>query len=85
MAISSSGCSPNIVNALSFARDNGIRTIALTGFTGGDLQSIADVAIHVDCTNYGVVEDMHQAIMHAIAQFVRQSRMTPSAIAATTF
>lgn len=85
VAISSSGCSPNIVNALSFAHANDIRTIALTGFTGGDLKSIADVVIHVDCTNYGVIEDMHQAIMHAIAQFVRQSRMTPSAIAATTF
>jgi len=85
VAISSSGCSPNIINALQFARDNDIRTIALTGFTGGDLKSIADVAIHVDCTNYGVIEDLHQSIMHAIAQFVRQSRMTPSAIAATTF
>jgi D-sedoheptulose 7-phosphate isomerase/D-glycero-D-manno-heptose 1,7-bisphosphate phosphatase len=85
VAISSSGCSPNIINALSFARDNDIRTIALTGFTGGDLKSIADVTIHVDCINYGVVEDLHQAIMHSIAQFVRQSRMTPGAIAATTF
>jgi phosphoheptose isomerase len=85
VAISSSGCSENIINALSFARDNEMRTIALTGFTGGDLKSIADVAIHVDCTNYGVVEDLHQAIMHSIAQFIRQSRMNPSAVAATTF
>jgi len=85
IAISSSGCSSNIINALTFAHQHGMRTIALTGFSGGDLESITDVAIHVDCTNYGVVEDMHQAVMHAIAQYLRQSRMTPSAIAASTF
>ena len=85
IAISSSGCSPNIINALAFARDHGLHTIALTGFSGGDVKSMADVAIHVDCTNYGVVEDLHQAIMHAIAQYVRQSRMTPGAIATSTF
>ena len=38
--------------------------------------AVAEVAIHVDCTNYGVVEDLHQAIMHALAQYIRQSRMT---------
>ena len=85
VAISSSGRSQNIVRALTFAREHDIRTIALTGFSGGDVTSIADVAIHVDCTNYGVVEDLHQAVMHAIAQYVRQSRMTADAIAATTF
>jgi D-sedoheptulose 7-phosphate isomerase/D-glycero-D-manno-heptose 1,7-bisphosphate phosphatase len=85
IAISSSGCSPNIVNALAFAREHGLHTIALTGFSGGDVKSMADVAIHVDCTNYGVVEDLHQAVMHAIAQYVRQSRMTPGAIATSTF
>ncbi len=85
IAISSSGCSPNIIQALTFARAHGIHTIALTGFSGGEVKSIADVAIHVDCTNYGVVEDLHQALMHAIAQYLRQSRMSPSAIAASTF
>jgi phosphoheptose isomerase len=85
IAISSSGCSANIIQALTFAREHDIRTIALTGFGGGDTRSMADVAIHVDCTNYGVVEDLHQAVMHAIAQYVRQSRMSPSAIATSTF
>jgi D-sedoheptulose 7-phosphate isomerase/D-glycero-D-manno-heptose 1,7-bisphosphate phosphatase len=85
IAISSSGCSANIIHALTYAREHDIRTIALTGFGGGDTRAMAEVAIHVDCTNYGVVEDLHQAVMHAIAQFVRQSRMSPSAIATSTF
>lgn len=85
IAISSSGRSPNIVRAVSWAGDNGMRTIALTGFDGGAARTGSDVGIHVDCTNYGIVEDLHQAAMHAMAQYIRQSRMSPAAIADTTF
>ena len=84
-AVSSSGRSPNIVRAVTWARDNGVSTIALTGFSGGGARQAADIAIHVDHDNYGVVEDLHQAITHALAQFLRQSRMTPEAIASTVF
>jgi phosphoheptose isomerase len=85
VAISSSGCSPNIVSALRWAAANGLRTIAFTGFAGGEARLTADVAIHVDSANYGIVEDLHQAAMHAAAQYIRQSRMSAAAIAATTF
>jgi phosphoheptose isomerase len=85
IAISSSGRSENILQAIRCARRRGIRTIALTGFTGGRARMLADVAVHVDCTNYGVVEDLHQTIMHTMAQYVRQSRMTSDVIATTTF
>ncbi|HUJ04635.1 MAG TPA: SIS domain-containing protein [Streptosporangiaceae bacterium] len=85
IAISSSGRSANIVNALKWARQHGVTTIALTGFGGGRAREIAEVAVHVDAANYGIVEDMHQAIMHALAQFIRQSRMTTDAIAAHVF
>lgn len=85
VAISSSGRSPNIVRALTWARDNGLHTIAITGFEGGEAKTLADVAIHFECTNYGVVEDLHQAVMHALAQYIRQSRMTAEMISATVF
>ncbi len=85
IAVSSSGRSPNIVCALAWARDNGLRTIALTGFAGGDARRLADVSIHVEAANYGIVEDLHQAIMHALAQFIRQSRMTAEAITSNVF
>lgn len=85
MAVSSSGRSANIVRALTWARDNGLHTIALTGFDGGDARTVADVSIHVDGANYGVVEDLHQAVMHALAQYIRQSRMTADTIATTKF
>jgi phosphoheptose isomerase len=85
MAVSSSGRSPNIVHALRWARENGLGTIALTGFEGGPARTIADAAIHVDCRNYGIIEDLHQAVMHALAQHIRQSRMSAEAISANVF
>jgi len=85
IAISSSGSSPNILHALQWARDNGLRTIALTGFGGGDARFIAEIAVHVDCANYGIVEDLHQSIMHAMAQYIRQTRMNADAIASNIF
>jgi phosphoheptose isomerase len=85
VAISSSGRSANIVRALTWARGNGLHTIAITGFEGGQARILADAAIHFECTNYGIVEDLHQAVMHALAQYIRQSRMTAETISATVF
>lgn len=85
IAISASGQSPNIVEALTWARDNGLKTIALTGFTGGAAAALADVCVHVKSENYGVVEDVHQSVMHALAQFIRLSHMDEAAVGRTKF
>lgn len=85
LAVSSSGRSPNIVRVLAWARDQGLRTIAVTGFDGGAARATAEISVHVDCANYGIVEDLHQAIMHALAQYIRQSRMSAAAISMTVF
>jgi len=76
IAISSSGASPNIVSALRWARESRVRTIAMTGFAGGAAAELADVVLHVDAQNYGVVEDVHQSLMHALAQYIRHRRLT---------
>jgi len=85
LAVSSSGRSANIVRVLTWAREQGRRTIAVTGFDGGSARTIAEVSVHVDCTNYGIIEDLHQAIMHALAQYIRQSRMSADAISMSVF
>jgi phosphoheptose isomerase len=85
IAVSSSGRSPNIVRALEWATAHDMRTIAMTGFSGGRSRELADVSIHIESSNYGVIEDAHQACMHLLAQFVRQSRMTDEAIARSIF
>lgn len=85
ITISSSGDSENIVRAVRRARDLGLKTIALTGFQGGRSAAEADVNIHVAAANYGVVEDMHQSVMHVLAQFIRQLRMPSELIPVRKF
>lgn len=86
MAISSSGNSPNIAAAIEAAKAIGMTVIAMTGFDGGAAARMADVSLHVRADNYGLVEDVHQALMHLLAQFVRQRHLTdPSAIGRIKF
>lgn len=75
IAISSSGSSPNIVSALRWAKENGMKTIAFTGFSGGAAAKTADVSLHVPADNYGIVEDAHQALMHVLAQYLRHENL----------
>jgi D-sedoheptulose 7-phosphate isomerase/D-glycero-D-manno-heptose 1,7-bisphosphate phosphatase len=78
LTISSSGNSPNIIKAIECALARGLATIALTGFDGGAARQLAEISIHVDVANYGVVEDIHQGIIHVLAQYLRQSRIDPA-------
>lgn len=75
IAISSSGDSPNIINALNRAREMKITSIAMTGFSGGRAKAQADISLHVDAHNYGIVEDVHQSLMHILAQYLRHSHL----------
>jgi hypothetical protein len=36
---------------------------------------MADISLHVKAENYGIVEDVHQSLMHMLAQYVRMSEM----------
>lgn len=74
IAISSSGNSENIIEAVRTAKAAGMIVIGMSGFSGGKLAAMADISIHVAASNYGIVEDAHQAIMHVIAQFIAAQR-----------
>lgn len=80
MTVSSSGDSENVVRVIQWARDNGCDSIALTGFDGGRTAKLATVNLHVAGDNYGVIEDVHQSLMHLMAQFIRQKRMSADTI-----
>ena len=80
ISVSSSGDSENVVRACAWAKDNDLAVITMTGFAGGRTQELADVNLHVTGDNYGVVEDTHQALMHILAQFIRQDHMTAELI-----
>lgn len=85
MTISASGDSENIVRAIEWAKGHSVESIALTGFSGGRSAKLATVNLHVDGDNYGVVEDVHQSIMHMFAQYLRLSGMDPSLVPARKF
>ena len=80
VTISSSGDSENIVRAADAAKSGGMQMVALTGFQGGRSARMADVNLHVAADNYGVIEDVHQSLMHILAQWLRLAHMEPSLI-----
>lgn len=67
VAISSSGNSMNILNATSFAKNEGGTILTLSGFNSENkLKKMGDINFHIPVSNYGVVECLHQVILHAI-------------------
>ena len=85
MTISASGNSENIVRAVDWARGHGVGSIAMTGFAGGRSATLADIVLHVAAENYGIVEDIHQSMMHCFAQYLRQRAMAPEHVASRPF
>jgi D-sedoheptulose 7-phosphate isomerase len=65
-AISGSGNSPNVIKALSAAREIGAFTIGLTGFHGGKMKPLCDLCITVPSENMQHIEDCHLSVMHAV-------------------
>lgn len=74
IAISSSGNSPNILQAVAAAKAAGMYVVGFSGFSGGKLAAAVDASIYVPVDNYGVVEDAHQSAMHIIAQYIAYHR-----------
>jgi D-sedoheptulose 7-phosphate isomerase len=72
--ISGSGNSPNLVAAASAARKAGAVVAGLLGFDGGHLAALVDVRVLVAADQYGVIEDMHLAIAHAVSFWLKQRR-----------
>jgi D-sedoheptulose 7-phosphate isomerase len=73
IAVSSSGNSKNVVNAVLKAKELGVKTVGLTGFDGGELKKLVDLGIHVETKigNYGTVEDAHSFVLHALTHLLR--------------
>ena len=71
LVVSSSGNSPNVVNACEYAKAQGVPTVAFVGFKGGKLAEVADVTVHIAVDNYGIVEDTHQSLIHMLTQYMK--------------
>jgi histidinol-phosphate phosphatase family protein len=85
VCFSVSGRSANIIRALQCATELNIRTIAVVACDGGKAAGLAEVAVHIPTSNYGIAEDVMSMVMHSIAQFIQQSRMSEQAIQSARF
>ena len=70
IGISTSGNSADVVLAMEQATRQGMRTVALTGETGGKLAPLADVAILVPSSDTSHVQEAHLAVEQLIAFLV---------------
>lgn len=70
LAISSSGNSANVLNAVKVASSLGVRTIGLTSAKGGKLAALCDVAIRVPRESTPEVQELHLPIYHAICELL---------------
>ena len=71
-AISCSGDSPNVLLALTTARQAGAFTVGLGGFSGGAMKDLCDVCAVVPSDNMQMIEDLHLAMLHAIFTALRE-------------
>jgi D-sedoheptulose 7-phosphate isomerase len=71
IAISGSGNSKNIIEAAREAKNIGVKVIGITGFDGGELRKISDLAIHISLNEMAMVESIHSIIFHYIINYLR--------------
>ena len=73
VGISTSGSSPNIERALTVARERGLKTIGLTGRSGGSMPSLCDVCIVVPSQVTARIQECHILIGHILCQRVDEA------------
>jgi D-sedoheptulose 7-phosphate isomerase len=64
IAISGSGNSPNVLNAVDWANRHGLVTFGLTGYDGGQLKDLQQQGLHVALDDMGMVESLHLCLFH---------------------
>ncbi len=72
IAISASGNSKNLVQAIDFCKSNKIKSLSLTSFDGGILKKISNFNIHVptDIGEYGPAEDLHMILAGLVGSYL---------------
>ncbi len=72
-AISTSGNSINIINAIEVAHEKGITVIGMTGEPGGKMKTLCDILLNVPSTDTPRIQESHILIGHIICQLVEET------------
>lgn len=74
IALSGSGNSPNIVKVLEQAREMGVKTYAILGYTGGKARELADVPLHFPVDDMQISEDLQLIAGHMVMQWLYKNK-----------
>lgn len=72
LGISTSGRSPNVVNAAKAARQMNMKVISLTGMGGGDLKELSDVLLAVPSRSTPLIQQVHMVVYHYLCEAVER-------------
>lgn len=72
IVLSGSGRSPNILEAIRYARSRSATVIALLGFDGGEAVELADEYVLVPSDEYGLIEDLHMVLNHVLTGYFQR-------------
>jgi D-sedoheptulose 7-phosphate isomerase len=72
IGISTSGSSTNVIRAMQVAHALGLRTIGLTGRTGGKLKPLCDVCIRVPANDTTLIQERHLPIFHVLCAMLEE-------------
>ncbi len=73
VAISSSGNSRNIINAINVAKSKGATVVTFTGFqSDNNAKQLGDINIYVPCEKYGIVESIHNLMLQQIVDIIME-------------
>ena len=72
IGISGSGNSENVLRAIQYSNQKGLITIGFTGFDGGKLGKSVQHHIHIESEDMGIVESVHETLMHYIVMALKQ-------------
>jgi D-sedoheptulose 7-phosphate isomerase len=71
LAISTSGNSENVINAIHAAKSNGMKVIGLTGKDGGKMANLCDVEIRAPHSAYSDrAQEIHIKVIHCLIEYI---------------
>ncbi|MBC7426071.1 MAG: D-sedoheptulose 7-phosphate isomerase [Bacteroidia bacterium] len=74
LAISTSGNSENVINAINAAKSKGMKVIALTGKDGGKIASLCDIELRAPFSDYADrAQEIHIKIIHSLIDYIEQT------------
>jgi D-sedoheptulose 7-phosphate isomerase len=79
IALSTSGMSPNVVDAVEVARSMGMRTVGMTGAGGGRLPELCDLCLRVPSDDTARIQEGYMLAAHTVCELVERTLFPPDA------